>query len=116
VPVSTEQWIQILKFVDFLNQAEHVDAEYRSIMTYKIGSRNLRATGDESLIEHEFSMADFKDFVLNDELNEQMGTIHETHLQCKEDLAKLNSSSLTNSYINQNFGEMIGYRRLDKST
>ncbi|RNA27823.1 snRNA-activating complex subunit 1 [Brachionus plicatilis] len=28
VPVSTEQWIQILKFVDFLNQAEHVDAEY----------------------------------------------------------------------------------------
>ncbi|RMZ98231.1 hypothetical protein BpHYR1_036299, partial [Brachionus plicatilis] len=35
-------------------------------------------------------------------------TIHEAYLQCKEDLAKLNSSSLTNSYINQNFGEIIG--------
>lgn len=38
----------------------------------------------------------------------QMETIHEAYLQCKEELVSINSISMANTYINENFGQVIG--------
>lgn len=53
------------------------------------------------------SMAEFKDSILDDELNEQMGTIHEAYLECKEEL--LNAGLLTSksTYINTDFKDLV---------
>lgn len=64
---------------------------------------------EENKSENELNMLDFKEYVFNDELNEQMGTIHEAYLQCKEELEKANKSVNISTYVNTNFKEVIGY-------
>ncbi|CAF0824086.1 unnamed protein product [Brachionus calyciflorus] len=132
IPVTPLHWIEILKFIDFINQAEHVDVEYsfryllhsdafefcssfeiknRSISTFKVGNQHknpLRINNEETSTDFQLNMTDFKEIVFNDELNEQMGTIHEAYLQCKDELAKVSKSSGIYSCINTDFNEIIG--------
>jgi hypothetical protein len=94
IPVSTEQWIEILQFIDIINQADHTDVEYvfRFLLyndafefcsTYEIIHRNStylkpshkmpKANVDDVTVKSDnklMNMSDFKNLVFGDELAE----------------------------------------------
>ena len=53
------------------------------------------------------SMAEFKESVFEDELNEQMGTIHEAYLECKEELFNAGLLTSKSNYINTDFKDLV---------
>jgi len=56
-------------------------------------------------------MTSFAESIINDNLTEDMGTIHEAYLQIKEEFIKSNATSSKLTYINTDFKQLIGYKK-----
>lgn len=134
VAVTPAQWINILQFIDLINQAEHVDVEYvfrylvhsdafefsstyeieNSIPSLKTNYKNLKHSDQENIDEGPLNMKEFAGSILADDLTKDMETIHDAYLDIKREFlnSKAHCSKIT--YINDDFKDLIGLKELNE--
>lgn len=128
IPMTPTQWIQILQFIDTINQAEHVDVEYvfrhllhsdafefssvyeieTNIPNLKGNTKTVKITSSDNVEGDVENKNEFVNSTIKDNLTDEMETIHEAYLQIKEEFLNSKATCSKLTYINSDFKNLIG--------